>query len=296
MHETADAPHGEPRRLIGLSQIADTYDTFLIDAWGVLLDGTEIYPGVVDCLQQLRRAGKRVIVVTNAARRESVVERGMQSLGIGAELYDSVVSSGELTWVALTAPADPWHARLGPNCYYLGPERSRGLLEGTGLTVTDALDRADFVLATGPLGEHEPDIEPYRGLLDRAARLGLPMVCANPDQEAIRSGSRGISAGAIASAYRHQYGGEVRFHGKPHAEIYARACARASVPRERMLAIGDGLATDILGANRAALASVFVAGGIHAIDLSAPDSAARLQALFARYACRPDTTLQRLCW
>lgn len=297
MHDTVTNAHcGEIRHLAGLAQIADAYDAFLIDAWGVLLDGAQVYPGVTDCLQQLRRANKRVIVITNAARRESVVARGMHALGIGADLYDSVVSSGELTWSALTARADSWHARLGTNCYYLGPARSRGLLEGTGLTATDDLDKADFVLTTGPLGVHESDIEPYRDLLARAARLGLPMVCANPDHEAIRAGTRGISAGAIAAAYRHLYAGEVRFHGKPHAEIYARACTRASVPRERVVAIGDGLATDILGANRAALASVFIAGGVHGLDLTLPDDMQGLQALCVQHDCRPDAALQHLCW
>ena len=283
-------------RLRGLAEVADAYDAFLIDAWGVLLDGVRVYPGVIGCLQQLRRTGKRVIVLTNAARRESVVAQGMHALGLGTDLYDSIVSSGELTWIALSTRADPFHARLGDTCYYLGPERSRGLLDGTGLTLTDQLEEADFVLTTGPLGEHEPDIEPYQGLLAQAARQGLPMVCANPDHAAIRGGTRGISAGAIASAYRSLYAAEVRFHGKPYAEIYAHACTRAGVPRERILAIGDGLNTDILGANRASLPSLFIAGGLHEVDLQTPDSSAQLQALFREYGCRPDTVLQSLSW
>ena len=277
-------------RLRGLAEVADAYDAFLIDAWGVLLDGVRVYPGVIDCLQQLRHIGKRVIVLTNAARRESVVAQGMQALGLGTDLYDSIVSSGELTWIALSTRADPFHARLGDTCYYLGPERSRGLLDGTGLTLTDQLEEADFVLTTGPF------VAACSAMLAEAARQGLPMVCANPDHAAIRGGTRGISAGAIASAYRSLYAAEVRFHGKPYAEIYAHACTRAGVPRERILAIGDGLNTDILGANRASLPSLFIAGGLHEVDLQAPDSGAQLQALFREYGCRPETVLQSLSW
>lgn len=283
-------------RLNGLAEIAGDFHGFLIDAWGVLLDGAQVYPGVLDCLQQLRQAGKRVIVMTNAARRESVVAESMRALGIGAELYDSVVSSGELTWDALRTRADAWHSNLGERCYYLGPARSRGLLEGIDLDVVDDLDAADFVLLTGPLGEHEQTVERYRDTLAQAAGRNLPMICANPDQAAIRAGTRGISAGAIARAYQDEHAGEVRFHGKPYAEIYARACARAGVSRDRVLVIGDGLGTDILGANDAALASVLIAGGLHGVALAHGDSRARLQSLFHDYGCRPDAVLQSLRW
>ncbi len=122
------------------------------------------------------------------------------------------------------------------------------------------------------------------------------MICANPDREAIRAGVRGISAGAIAEAFQDQHAGEVRFHGKPHPEIYARARSRTGAAPDRILAIGDGLATDIRGANRAGLPSVLIAGGIHAVDLAARGSAGQLESLCAEYGCRPDAALQTLRW
>lgn len=296
MHDSSDPLSRHVRCLAGLSQIVETYEVFFIDAWGVLLDGVRAHPGAIDCLQHLRDAAKRVVVVTNAARRESVVAQELHAVGIETTLYHSVVSSGELTWAALARRTDTWHARLGRRCYYLGPERSRGLLEDTGLSAAEHLEAADFVLVTGPLGHNEPDVSAYRALLARAAARHLPMVCANPDLAAIRAGVRGISAGAIAAAYRDHHDGDVYFHGKPHAAIYARAREHAGQANARIVAIGDGFNTDMLGAGRAGLPCVFVAGGIHGIDLNAPDGAARLEALHAEYGCRIDAALQRFSW
>lgn len=296
MHDSLNPLSHHVRCLAGLSQIVETYEVFFIDAWGVLLDGARAHPGAIDCLQHLRRAGKRVVIVTNAARRESVVAQELHTVGIEATLYHSVVSSGELTWAALARRSDAWHARLGTRCYYLGPARSRGLLDGTDLSAAERLDAADFILVTGPVGHNEPDVDAYQALLVHAAALRLPMVCANPDLAAIRAGVRGISAGAIAAAYRDHHDGDVYFHGKPHAAIYARAREHAGAANARIVAIGDGFNTDMLGASRAGLPCVFVAGGIHGVDLDAPDSAARLKALYAEHGCRIDAALQRFSW
>ncbi len=278
-----------------LAPLVEHYQAFLIDAWGVLHDGVSVYPGALACLRLLRELDKRIVIISNAARRADTLIAAMAPLGITAELFDHLVSSGEETWRALRLRQDPWHAALGRSCYYLGPQRSRGVLDGLDLLCVTDLAQADFILNTGAEGDLG-SVTRYETLLRQAASRRLPMLCANPDLVAVRGGRLGISAGAVAARYEELLPDGVRYHGKPHAAIYD-VCFKLldGIDRRRILAVGDALRTDIAGAVGAGIDSVLVAGGIHAHELGAnvPDRD-KLAALLLREGVAPTAVIPYL--
>ncbi len=254
----------------GLREVADSYDGFVLDLWGVVHDGVTVFPGVIGALQELRAAGKKLVFLSNAPRRAHIVAEQLHGFGITAALHDGVMSSGEATWCYLEARPDEWYRSLGRACLRVGPDRDSGALDGLDLEAVDEVSRADFVLVTGPR-DAMTTAEPYDEMLRAALDRGLPMICANPDREVIRGGIRQICAGAIAERYE-TMGGDVRWHGKPDAEIYDGCFEMLGIAdKSRILGIGDSFATDIRGANAAGLDALLVARGIHGDDLVGPD-------------------------
>ena len=285
--------------LTGLSDWADRYDGFILDLWGVVHDGVEPYPGVLDCLAALRQAGKRTCLLSNAPRRVADVVERLEEIGVPRTLYDEVLSSGEAAHRAIADPPDAFHAGLGRRCLHIGPPRDDSVHADLGLSLVDQPESADFVLNTGADG-YEDTLDDFVPVLEASARCGLPMVCANPDLTVMMGDKIAICAGLLAAHYE-SLGGRVAYHGKPHAPIY-QACLRllAPVEKERILAVGDNFLTDILGANRAGLASLLVVSGIHADELcrsgeQGPDPA-RIAALAADHAARADAAIAGLVW
>lgn len=260
------------RLLTGLSELAPAYDGLILDLWGVLHDGAAPYPGAVDALTRLKRAAKRLVVLSNAPRRAALVEKRMNQIGIAPGLYDHVHSSGEEAWQHLARRDDPFYAALGRRCYHIGPMRDDNMLAGTGLTRVATIGEAEFVLNTGP-SDWDETVAQYEPLLQAALARALPMVCANPDLVVMQGDRRSICAGAVAQRYE-ALGGRVRWHGKPFPSVYATCFALIGIAdRRRILAVGDSLRTDIAGANAAGIDSVLVTGGIHAEELGAEDGA-----------------------
>jgi HAD superfamily hydrolase (TIGR01459 family) len=281
--------------IAGLSAVADRYDGFVLDLWGVIHDGVEAYPGVGDTLAALRRAGKRSILLSNAPRRAAALEAQMTRMGLPRELYDEVLSSGEAVHLELARRGDPFYAALGRRLYHLGPERDRNVFEGLDYASV-ALDAADFVLNTGPW-ELTETVEDYLPVLEQALARRLPMICANPDHVVIRQGARITCAGAIAARYA-AMGGVVSQRGKPDPAIYAVALAMLGCAR--VCAIGDALHTDVKGANAAGIDSVLVTGGIHAEELGiawgeTPDPA-RLEQVIADHGETPTAAMATFAW
>ena len=285
--------------LAGLSEIVGDYDGFILDLWGVLHDGRAPLPGVLDCLERLKAAGKRTTILSNAPRRSALVEARVAEIGIPRTLYDHLMCSGEETWQHLSRRADPFYAALGRACYHIGPRRDDNMLADIGLRRVDEVAESDFILNTGP-SEFGATVEQYEPMLQAARARGLPMVCANPDLVVIHSGRRAICAGALAQRYE-EIGGAVRWHGKPFPSIY-ETCFRllGVAERGRILAVGDSLRTDIAGANAVGIASVLVLGGIHGEELGVapgvlPDPAI-LAAAVAASGQRPSYAIAHLIW
>jgi len=287
--------------LPGLRSLCAGRDGLILDLWGVVHDGNTAYPGVVEALTAIRDAGLRTVLLTNAPRLSGPIVETMERMGIPRDLYSGILSSGDAVHSELRARTDPAFAALGPRCWHLGPERDRSVFEGLdNVTVVDTPEEADFALNTGPWSFDET-VADYEDRLVRCHARALPMVCANPDHEVIREGRKVICAGALAAHYT-EMGGAVIDRGKPDPAIYDLVLDLLGIAdRQRVLAVGDGLQTDIAGAAAAGIDSVFVTGGLYAepLGLTAhgqmPDPA-RVAALCAAEGQTPIAAIPALVW
>ncbi|HVM22746.1 MAG TPA: TIGR01459 family HAD-type hydrolase [Sphingomicrobium sp.] len=227
------------------------YQLILCDIWGVVHDGTRLYPAVPERLAQWRAQGRFIVLITNAPRTADDVARQLRMLGLSADHWDAIVTSGEAGIAALAA--------LGEPVGFLGTAADRAILEGRGLRIAEA----DFAhLACTGLDEWRAQVEQYADDLDRWAERGVVMHCLNPDRLVLRGGVAEACAGALADLYEAK-GGEVRWFGKPYPPIYEHALALAGHrPADRVLAIGDGLRTDMLGAAAMGFDAVYVNSGV----------------------------------
>lgn len=238
-----------------LPTLIGRYDGFLVDLWGVIHDGSKLYPGVLDTLHAIQQADKPLVFLSNAPRVAAKASQRLGELGIGPGLYRGVVTSGQVAhdWLRDATP-------FGKNYYYLGPGKDEDIISDLPDYVkVPSADDADFILCTG----YEYDFQPHEEVLPTLARLHaaeLPMVCTNPDLEVVKQdGTRQLCAGEVAAAYE-RMGGHVTYIGKPHASVYA--VCREMIGPGRLLAVGDNPLTDIKGANAVNIDSLLISGGI----------------------------------
>lgn len=286
-----------PHLIEGLAEIADSFDAVLLDIWGVIHDGAELFAEVPAALDGLRAAGKQVAFLSNAPRPADAVRDKLVEMGLRLEAHDIVMSSGEATRNALLFPPGDWPFDAGGRFYHLGPARDAGLYAGIEARCMDEVGKAAFLLVTG-LDAPDETVEDYRDILDAGLAAGLPMLCANPDIAIMRGGKRELCAGALAERYAADGGRVVRL-GKPYAGVYDAVLSRLDrVERARLLAIGDGPETDIRGARACGLASVLVTGGLHADTLErdgVPDMRA-VEDFLQTAGLAPEFVAARLRW
>jgi HAD superfamily hydrolase (TIGR01459 family) len=241
------------------------YRLILCDIWGVVHDGVNLNPGAAERLKQWRDQGRCVVLITNAPRTAEAVETQLARIGLPRECWDHVAASGEAGIEALNALDKP----VG----FVGTAGDREILEGRGVEISDADDFTD--LACTGFEEARPKLEAYAEDLERWATRDVHMHCLNPDRLVVRGGVPEPCAGAIADVYE-MLGGRVTWYGKPHEAIYAHALHHAgNPPKEEVLAVGDALQTDALGAARQGFDFVFVQSGIHAGEPFPDDFAAQ---------------------
>ena len=235
------------------SALDSRYRVILCDIWGVVHDGVRLYPGAAERLVQWRGDGRQVILITNAPRTAEAVAEQLARIGLRQNAWDGIATSGEAGIAALLQLDEP----VG----FVGTAGDRAILVGRQVRIAEGPDFTDMA-CTG-IEEQRPNVEQYYDDLERWAKRAVTMHCLNPDRLVIRGGVPEPCAGAIADIYE-QLGGKVCWYGKPHAAIYAHALHLAGdPPSEAVLAVGDGLQTDILGAARMGFDTVFVSGGIH---------------------------------
>lgn len=246
----------------GLNTVADRYDAVLCDVWGVLHNGEVSFADASDALSRFQSARGPVVLISNAGRPQWAVTPQLAALGVPASAYSALVTSGDVTRVAIEAKASApaWH---------IGPDRDTPLFEGLPVTLAQRPQDAAYVICTGLRDDEAETPEDYRAELESLA--GRPFICANPDRIVQRGDRLIYCSGALADIYA-TLGGEIIMAGKPYAPIYeaayetlGRLMGRRPAP-ERILAIGDGLPTDVLGARSAGLDCLFVTSGIHAAD------------------------------
>jgi HAD superfamily hydrolase (TIGR01459 family) len=255
-----------PRIPSGLGEIAGLYDVLLCDVWGVIHNGRESFKDACAALVRYRRERGPIILISNSPRPAAAVVSQLRDLKVPDEAWTDFVTSGDATrkLLAERAPGPAW---------IIGPDRDWPLYDGLGLA-TAGPDQAAFVSVTGPTDDTVDTPDDYRASLSVAAERGLELICANPDRVVQRGDQLIYCGGALADLYE-DLGGRVLMAGKPFAPIYdlslsaaERALGRA-VDRRRVLCIGDGLPTDVKGANQQGLDCLFIAQGIHAAELMA---------------------------
>lgn len=251
-----------------LRDLTGNVDVVLSDIWGVVHNGLVAFPEACEALHNFRARGGTVVLITNAPRPADSVQRQLRKLGVADDTYDAIVSSGDLTrhYVA---------EHPGQSIFWLGPERDTSIHRGLD-PVFAPLEKADYIVCTGPFDDETETPEDYRAMMTEARRRGLTLICANPDIVVERGDRLIYCAGAIAELYR-ELGGEVIFYGKPHRPIYERAMGiaedkrGAAVDRARVLAIGDSVRTDLAGAHGFGINLLFVMRGIHAGEFEGID-------------------------
>ncbi len=294
------------RLLNGLSDIAGQYDALICDVWGVVHDGHHAHAPACDALRRFRQEHGPVVLLTNAPRVPAAVREQFAGIGVPEDCYDSIVSSGGAARAELARRASGQGAAASGGAtrkkslplYYIGTDRDVSIFEGLDVRLT-ALEEAEAVLCTGLRDDDSEAPADYGPELANIAARGLPMLCANPDLVVHRGARLYWCAGALARDYA-ALGGPVIYYGKPHAPVYdmARveiAALRKGMLAKRPLAIGDGMPTDIKGANAQGLDALFIADGIHGEEIE-PYTPAHLTELLAKNGLVATAALRSLKW
>lgn len=281
-----------PQTIQSLEEISGRYAAILSDVWGVLHNGVNYFEPAADALAAARDRGVAVVMITNSPRPHEGVEAQFGTIGVPTSAWDRVVTSGDVTQELV---------RSGPRrVFHLGPDRDLPFYDGLGVELVEEFE-ASTVVCTGLLDDEVETPDDYREQLARLRARNLPFVCANPDI-VVERGERIVwCAGALARDYA-LMGGRTHIAGKPHAPIYHAAMKAASevvgreLGRNEVLAIGDGMLTDIKGAADNGIDVLYVSGGIHAADYGHADEPdpARLQAFLDKHGYAPVATMPKL--
>lgn len=284
----ADSPE-----IIGsLEDVSKAYSAILCDVWGVVHNGERHFPAAASALARAREAEIPVVLITNSPRRNVDVVAQMNAIGVPSSAYDRVVTSGDVTRDLIAE---------GPRkIFHIGGDRDFTLYDGLDVELVEEFE-ASGVVCTGLFDDEVEKPEDYTELLRRLRARNLPFICANPDIM-VERGERIIwCAGALARDYA-QLGGSTLIAGKPYAPVYEVAMKEVAdlvgrpVERSRVLAIGDGMMTDVKGAVDNGFDVLYVSGGIHARDYgdaSQPDPA-RLVTFLEKHGYRPVAVIPKL--
>ena len=252
----------EIKKIKNFQDIADNYDALICDVWGVIHNGRELFEGVNDCLVKFRSKQKPVVLLSNAPRPSKYIERMLNQLGLDRKSFNEIVTSGDMTMSVLN------ESHYGSKCYHIGPDRDLNIFDGVNVSRV-SFDEADFLFVTGLFDDETEDENSYSSILDEAKKRNLKLICANPDIVVQRGEKLIPCAGAIAKKYE-EIGGKAINIGKPFSPIFDKAVNLIKGINEnqnpRIIVIGDGLETDIKGANILKMDSLLVLGGLFASE------------------------------
>ncbi|KEJ88824.1 TIGR01459 family HAD-type hydrolase [Sulfitobacter donghicola] len=287
------------RIINSLSVISANYDALFVDLWGCVHNGVEAIPSAVTALQEYRKSGGIVILVTNSPRPRAGVVKQLIHFKVPEDAYDAIATSGD------SARSAMYRGVVGNKVWHYGPVTDSrffdplDILENPQEITRVPLEEATGIVCTGPF-DAQADPETWRPELEQALSRGLKLLCANPDIVVDRGEVREWCAGAVAKMYT-EMGGESLYFGKPHAPIYDLARRRlyklaSSIPDQNILAIGDGILTDVKGGIDEGIDSLFISGGLAAAETKTttqPDEAA-LRDYLEKEKLNPSFTIGHL--
>lgn len=279
--------------LAGIAPVAAGAEAWISDIWGVLHNGATAFPAAGEACVRYRAQGGVVVLVTNAPYREARVAAMLRDLGVPRDAYDAIVTSGDVTRGLIGA-------HQGGSVVHLGPDRYNAIFDNIDVRLNDLSPASNAVVCTGLYNDDYETPADYAERLAAFRAQHLPMICANPDIIVERGHTLHYCAGAIAEAYE-KIGGRVAYAGKPHAPIYAEAfrlidaIKGRAVEKADIIAIGDGVRTDIAGAGAMGLRSVFIASALH-VPAGRTLDAALLDELFAGHPHPPIAAQAGLTW
>jgi HAD superfamily hydrolase (TIGR01459 family) len=292
-----------PRLISGLAELAPHYDALICDIWGVVHDGHAPYADAAEALRRFRDRHGPVVLLTNAPRSAESVQAQFRAIGVPDDCYDAIVTSGGAARADLetrvrakddqaTGSRPAAHKAAKLRLYYIGPERDASLFDGLAVARASVAE-AEVALCTGLVDDLTETPDDYADILAAMKARGLAMICANPDLKVHRGEQLCWCAGALARDYE-ALGGSVIYYGKPRRPVYDIARSHLSGARH-ILAIGDGLVTDIRGANAAGLDALFIADGVHGEEIE-PYTPEHLERLFASEGVRALAVCRQLAW
>lgn len=280
--------------LSGAGRLLSQYDAIFCDVWGVLHNGVQPYAAAGEALARFRAAEGVVVLVSNAPSPSEMVAKMLDRIGVRRDAWDAIITSGDLTRAYL-------QERQYRFIHHIGSPRDMRIFAGLPVEHV-ALERAAAIVCTG-VADASQTAEIYRPILARGIELALPFVCGNPDLVVEIGGKLLPCAGAVATLYE-QMGGDVYWAGKPHAPAYAAAHQLAErvrnrpIERKRILAIGDAVRTDLVGAANYGVDCLLVAHGIHRDELLRGHEVhpERLEQLLQSTPHRPIAAMAALAW
>ena len=250
------------KRIVGLREIVDQFDLFLVDQYGVLHDGVAAYPGAICGLIKLASHGRKIVVLTNSGKSSAANRARLDALGFADSGFGAVVSSGDVALQCVKSGALGSRYPIGADVCVIGRHGDSYAFSSDDFTLVVRPQDAAFLVFAGS-DAPRTSLESYRSMLTAAAQGGVPGICVNPDLTMIRDGALVVAPGTIARLYQ-SLGGTVEYIGKPHRAIFEHAIAIAAIgPDARAVMIGDSPEHDVAGAGGIGLATLLVRTGIH---------------------------------
>jgi HAD superfamily hydrolase (TIGR01459 family) len=267
------------KELNHLSDIYKTYDTFVIDLWGVIHNGVVLNPKAIEAVDQLNKNSKKIIFLSNAPRPSSNVINFLLKMNMDKKYLSNVMTSGEAAMHAIN------QEKFGKFFFHLGPERDQNIFEKVKENKT-TIEKCNYILCTGLFDERETKLDWYKDFLKKY--ISKKLVCTNPDLTVHRGDKEEFCAGYIAKIFE-DIGGKAIYYGKPYNEIYNMCFGKS----ERVLAIGDNLRTDIKGANNTNIDCVFISEGVHRDEYG---DISEIKKLIEKYKVKVNFFQRELKW
>ena len=267
------------KELKHLSEVFKSYDTFVIDLWGVMHNGVVLNSKAVEAVDHLNNNSKKIVFLSNAPRPSSKVINFLLKMNLDKKYLLNVMTSGEAAIDAIN------QNKFGKTFFHLGPPRDSSLFEKQKNNKTE-IDKCDFILCTGLFDNHEDDLSYYKNFLKD--HISKKLICTNPDLIVHKGNIEELCAGSVAKVFE-ELGGKVIYYGKPYKEVYKKCFDKG----EKVLAIGDNLRTDIKGANNLKIDSIFITQGIHRQECS---DISKLNELLLKYKVKINFFQKELTW